>query len=730
MTAFDIKDLKKKGFSNNQIKEIKEAVDSNLDILKYVDSGFMPIQIVEIRLGLQENLQVELYANVEFDWFQMEEIRKGLHKGVDAKKYAKKSIPFEKMREIRKGLEEQLDLTIYLEYSAKMIRIIRKSILSNVNIMPFIEEGYDTLQLSYIRESLSKNINIVPYISTKIRGTAIREIMLGLEEGLDVTPYAKPIYSWQQMREIRLGIRNRVDISLYTSIYYNWKQMREIRFGLEMGYDVSTYCSYMYTAKEMKKKRELLFKEDDDVFFDVDNQEISFKNNSDLLVEISLNEMECRVKILHAGKKYTRDKILLELLKNGVTEGIDNKAIDRLINKKGNDEFVVVARGDKVVDGKDGWYEFFFDTENKRRPKILPDGSVDYRQTQWYQLANVGEKLAYYHSAKEGKNGKTVRGREIIAKKGKEIGVLSVDGCKLSDDMKTYVASKSGKVELEETKLIVKDIFEIEEVNTSIGNIDFDGKVYVKGNVYAGTTIKATGEIIIGGYVEGATIIAGGNIEIRSGVNATKKGYIESKKSINGRFFENASLKAGENINANYLLNSTVYAMGKIIIDGSRGSITGGTTYGRLGIEVYNIGNPTRLRTLICVGVDNEMIDKLKNIVRNIREVKKELEVLNHAFEEFNKKYAPEERNLKDVYIKIQKALGIYNKKLKIYIEEKEKLENDIELAKKSKIIAKGSVYDGTIAEIENSQLEISDLNNIIVHKNYNKIELDTGNGD
>ena len=44
-----------------------------------------------------------------------------------------------------------------------MIRIIRKSILSNVDIMPFIEEGYDTLQLSYIRESLSKNINIKFY---------------------------------------------------------------------------------------------------------------------------------------------------------------------------------------------------------------------------------------------------------------------------------------------------------------------------------------------------------------------------------------------------------------------------------------------------------------------------------------------------------------------------------------------------------------------------------------
>ena len=59
MTAFEIKDLKKKGFSNDQIKEIKEAVDMNLDILKYVDNSFVPIQIVEVRLGLQEKLHVE-----------------------------------------------------------------------------------------------------------------------------------------------------------------------------------------------------------------------------------------------------------------------------------------------------------------------------------------------------------------------------------------------------------------------------------------------------------------------------------------------------------------------------------------------------------------------------------------------------------------------------------------------------------------------------------------------
>lgn len=718
--AFDKDELIRRGFNEDQIKEIKQGISSNVDVSVYMYPHFMPIQMRQIRLGLQDNLPVHWYANFSYDWFQMEEIRKGLKLNLDVEKYASSDIPYEKMREIRKGLEENIDLTEYIKYSAKMMRVIRKSIMSKIDIMPYIDEGYDTLQLSYIRESLEKKINIEPYISKELRGTAIREIMLGLEDGLDVKQYAKPEYSWQQMREIRIGIKNRVDVSQYTSTYYNWQQMREIRFGLEMGLDVNSYKSYMYTAKEMKKRREGL----NTVTTGYYRFENKTKVVEDIEVKICSNEMEAQAKIVNGSESYTREEIVRDLAEYGIIEGLDYKAIERMIKYKGNDEFVVVAKGTEVINGDDGWYEFFIDIDNKKQPKMLPDGSVDYQNTEWYQTVKKRDKLAYYHSAKQGVNGTTVTGKTIVAKKGKEKGVLTLEGCELLKDNKTYVASKDGKVELKNNKLIVTDTFEFEDITLATGNIDFDGNVYIKGNVLSGTTIKATGDVVVCGFVESATIIAGGNIEIKLGVNAPEKGYIEAKGSIAGKYFENAVIRAGDDVRANYILNSEVYTLGKIIINGSKGTITGGTSYARLGIYSNNIGNNVNVKTKISIGVNEEMLDKLQILVKNIRDAKKEINMLQHAFEEFNKKYTPEERNLKDIYIKIQKSLITYKLRLKKFLLEKEEMEQEIEQARKSKIVVKGTLYEGIIVEIENNLWSSTNLKNVCIDKKYRNIEI------
>ena len=84
-------------------------------------------------------------------------------------------------------------------------------------------------------------------------------------------------------------------------------------------------------------------------------------------------------------------------------------------------------------------------------------------------------------------------------------------------------------MELVKNKIIVTSMFEIEEVNPSIGNINFAGDVVIKGNVGAGSVIKATGDVIIHGFVESAEITAGGDVEIGLGVNASNKGFIDKK---------------------------------------------------------------------------------------------------------------------------------------------------------------------------------------------------------
>lgn len=711
-------ELLKQGYTKEQVREIQEGVAQNVDVSIYLNKLYIPIQMRQIRLGLEENLPVELYASLEYDSFQMEEIRKGLRDGIDVEVYLSNTIPFDKMREIRLGLKKGIELIPYLDYAANFIKEIRLALEQGIDIIPFIDDGYDIEQLPYIRDALKRKIDISKYIKKEFCGPAIREVMLGLMGNQDVSLYAKNSYSWQQMREIRLGIKNRVNIEKYNNTFYNWKQMRQVRLGLEVGLDVSSYNKYMYTAKEMEIKRNRL------LLKSRNNKPTYLDESEDLVIKISADEMKAWVKILHAGKNYTKEDIILELNENGIVEGISEKGIQKLIKTKGNDEFIAIANGTKPVDGTDGWYEFYFDVENKITPKLLPDGSVDYQQGRWYQATKQGETLAYYHIATNGIDGKTVMGRTIFAKSGKEKGELMLSGCELEDDNQTYVATTSGKVELKGSKLSVINTLELDMVTFSTGNVDFEGNVYVKGNVGSGSTIKAKGDVVIGGCVESATIISEGNIEIRLGVNAPEKGYIEAGGSIAAKYFENAVIKSKKDIHANYILNCDVECDGQIIIDGSKGTITGGETYARFGIVTGNLGNSIRVQTKISAGVNERILDSLLEKNNKIKEIRNELLMLYNAFEDMNEKYSVIEKANSELYNKVHKSIIIYEKRLTKILDEKDKIEKVIEATKDAKIVVKGILNEGVIFNINGSVWEATEQRNVIVENSFTNVNI------
>ncbi len=81
------------------------------------------------------------------------------------------------------------------------------------------------------------------------------------------------------------------------------------------------------------------------------------------------------------------------------------------------------------------------------------------------------------------------------------------------------------------------------------------------------------------------------DIVLNKGVNANGIGQIEAKGNISARFFENAIVYAEGDVNAGYILSSKIMALGKVIVQGSRGTIHGGDVTGVMGIETSNAGN-------------------------------------------------------------------------------------------------------------------------------------------
>lgn len=707
-------------FTKDQMNEISAGIDAGLAVAVYAKKEFLAIQMHQIRLGMQAGLDVSCYARPEYDWFQMEEIREGLKSGVDVTKFASPELSYDKMRQIRKGLEQGIDMSAYTRLEAGTLRELRKAIRSGINLVPFIQQNYQTEQLEQIRIALENGVDIAPYLKPEFLGVSIREIMLGLECGLDVTIYAKTGMSWQQMREIRLGLEHHLDISVYENPFYGWQQMREIRLGLEEGLPVSDYSSLMYTAKEMRKRRLRL---QSDYINALIGEKKETEDFEDFRVIISSDEMEVYIEIQGNPKSLSRKEIKTALRQSGVIEGINEDAIDALVKGQWSERSIKVAEGRLPERGKDGWYELFFDVELTPAPLVLPDGSVDYTSAKFFEFVEEGQRLALYHNALEGTAGMTVTGKKLSAKKGKELNMLIGRGFVLQEDKKTYLAAFAGKVTYTNGQLVVEKLLVLDDVNLLSGQINFDGCVHVRGNVATASTIIATEDIIVDGFVEDANLQSGGSIVLRKGANAAGgSGSIRAKRNVVGKFFESISVYAGGNLKANYCLNCDIYAEGKIEISGSRGMIAGGKTYALRSISAYNIGNRARLVSVFSVGVNDTLLRQETEVNDKIANVESELQMLTNSQENFQKKYPPEVRNTMDIYLKIESAVYTKELQMKRLIQAKESIDQKKKDMANARVSVRGMVFEGVVIEIGGQRLYAKEMSNVTIRRNNGRI--------
>lgn len=713
MTDKERDDYLETGFTPDQVDEIQEGLESGLDISVYAKKEFLAIQMRQIRLGLQKNLSVKKYASAEYDWFQMEEIRLGLQDKLDVSVFANPSISYDRMRQIRLGLKDGINLAKYARLDAGILRELRRALISKIHIVEYIQQGYDAEQLEQIRIALEKGVNIVPYLHIEFRGVSIGEICEGLEKGLDVSFYARVELSWQQMREIRLGLENRVDIKCYSNPVYDWKQMQEIRLGLENGIDISSYHTPMWTAAEMKKKRLAVEQAPVAALPTGETASERFENFS---LTVSGDEMEAYIFIPDSSKA-TKEEVMRALGQYGVRRGILEDEIDKLFKAGNKEKAVTVARGKPPEDGPDGWYEYFFRTELSRHPKLLPDGSVDFQSVEWFELVKEGQRIALYHEAEKGKPGYTVTGKELPSRKGHEKSLLTGKGFKLLDDKKTYMATLSGKIELKDQRIEIDKVLIVDEISLATGNVNFDGSVYVMGNVGTGSLIQATGDVVVKGYIESASIESNGSVLLYSGINGNGVGYIMAHGDVNGKFFESCKVYTKGNIFATYCLNCDLHAEDKIYVTGKEGTLAGGMAYARKGIDVQFAGNHVGLATHLRIGVDDAFFDQKNEVDAKIIEAGKQLLIFQHAYADFQKKYPPEVRNVMEMYLKIENAIYTKEKEISELTGEKNRLEQEMKTVKSAEVLVRDTLYEGTQIQISGKNWYARHVSNVSVKK-------------
>lgn len=721
--------LMKDGYTQDQVEVIAAGEDAGLDVSVYRDKEFLAIQMEQIRLGLADNLPVWVYAKPEYDWFQMEEIRLGLKDGLDISIFASPEVPYEKMRQLRIGWEQGINLTSYMQYDAGIIREIREAKLASVDILGYVEAGYDEDQVHSIRVALEEGIEIAPYVQIDFRGVEIAEIYKGLKNGLDVSVYAKMEYNWQQMREIRLGLESRVDISYYSDPLYRWQQMREIRLGLEAGLPVILYQSLMYPAPEMAKKRQELLErfEGEEKQFD-EQQGIPEEEDIDrllgdngLAVTISQKGMYAYLTVVTQKQTFSRKELLSFLESRDVRKGIKEENLQAIMEGRYGTEPILIAQGSIPRKGADGWYEFFFRTDVEKKPRILEDGSVDYQNVEWFETVSAGQKIAYYHEAQDGIDGYLVTGEPIVARKGSEIKQLTGIGFRVDEDKKTYWATVDGMIKLRNTYIEISKKLTLDEITMATGNLDFDGSIVIRGIVGNGVKVKATEDIIIEGAVGAAQIESGGNVILMQGMNSAGKGSIRAAGDINSKFFESVKVYAGGNIQTNNCMNSELYAEGRVEVINA---IIGGKVESKKEIRTGEAGNKVGIKTRLEINVSEEAKRQMRLTKEALRKSAVELATLQNAYKDIQGKYAPEVRNAMDIYLKVENAIYTKEKEIRELEETEKGLEDELKSLELARVVVRGYAHEGVSVAFNGLEWKANDLYNITLRMKENRLDL------
>ncbi|WP_051685295.1 FapA family protein [Clostridium sp. KNHs205] len=345
------------------------------------------------------------------------------------------------------------------------------------------------------------------------------------------------------------------------------------------------------------------------------------------------------------GKMLTKNDILDILKRAGVKYGVIEDIIDAYLINPIYNEMITLARGLKPIEGKDAEIIYYFNTDKTLKPKEKEDGTVDFHQLDMISSINKGDLLAVLEPEVYGKPGIDVTGNAIpprkvtkkVLKHSRDIH-LSEDGLKMYSDV-------SGHVELVNGKVFVSNTYEVlADVDSSTGDIDYEGNVTVKGNVRAGYSIKAKGDIIVDGVVEGARLYATGQIVLKRGMQGMNKGIMEAEGNIISKFFENAVVKSGGYVSTEAILHSKISARGDIIVGGKKGFITGGEITSGTSITVKTAGSTMGTFTQLEVGIDPKKVEQYREVQKRIAAIDADLDKLLPIIETYKRKISQGEK--------------------------------------------------------------------------------------
>lgn len=327
------------------------------------------------------------------------------------------------------------------------------------------------------------------------------------------------------------------------------------------------------------------------------------------LILLSRDEMmawACLLPPVGQGSTLTTPQLCKRMVEQGVSHGLNWSLLRSLPARSGHHfQLFPVAWGTPPVAGRDGYIV-------DRYPRSENGAAeADGQEPEDCDVQNAGQSIAENQVICEivpptsGTRGMTATGKYLPADDGKAAAVPQGRNTRISEDGRYLLAAQGGHVVFSQGAFQVRSMLHIQaEDLQSTPNLQFSGDVHIHCDLNRDNTIRATGSVQVDGVMEGCTIEAGENIIVSNGVLGQDTAILHAQRNVYAKYLENCIVLAGEHVQADCIINSTVYSNGTVEVRTGRGSIIGGTIWAARRASAAVVGSKAERPTSIILGGD------------------------------------------------------------------------------------------------------------------------------
>ncbi|MBM9502192.1 FapA family protein [Leptospira sp. 201903071] len=436
-----------------------------------------------------------------------------------------------------------------------------------------------------------------------------------------------------------------------------------------------------------------------------------------MILDITPDKMKAKVTILppRPGGRDLDMKDVVNHLKNaGVKYGFKEEEIQKRLEEEYFNQPFLAAEGDYPINGKNAQIIYHVRTSKNVSFREDESGRVDFKDLDLIENVVVGQLLAEKIPAEKGKYGRTLFNELLPAKDGVDTDLKQGKGTILSEDRSKLTAEVNGQVVYATGRLSVETVYRVNgDVGIKTGNVTFLGSIVITGNVEDNYSVKAAGNIEIYGTVQKARVEADGDIIIRQGISGREEAHIESTGgNVIAKFIQSATVITEKDVLVQEgILHSFVSAGGKILCNGKRGQIVGGTVRASELIGARSIGSSANPATELVVGIDPKVLKQIADYEAKMHEsqskheqVFKSLKTLQARKESDPASFTEDHQNQ---LVKMQKAVEKLDSRIKEFETEINNLKSYMEeKSSHGKISIEKVLYGGVTMKIRNSDFK------------------------